>query len=133
METVFTLERIMEVLEAVGNNATASEFVEELLDISPDKLMELEAEYGFAQSQRKDKYNGNRNICYILTIIVKNKVVTEVKNSNNDIIYTLGDDCINDFEVGWFGKVFDYYTNIISNSIMDYNEEYDSYIWGVFY
>ena len=27
----------------------------------------------------------------------------------------------------------DYYTNIISNSIMDNNEEYDSYIWGVFY
>ena len=34
--------------EAVGNDATASEFVEKLLDISPDRLMEQEVEYGFA-------------------------------------------------------------------------------------
>lgn len=76
--------------------------------------------------------NKNR-IDDILTITVKNKIVSEIKNSNNEIIYTQGDDYVDDWEIGWFGKVFDYYTNIISNSIMDYDEEYDDYIWGILY
>lgn len=68
----------------------------------------------------------------VLSIVVKDYVVVEVKNSRGEVIYSLGDNEIGDWVVGWFGKVFDYYTNIISNAIEDY-EEYDSCIWGVFY
>ena len=69
----------------------------------------------------------------MLTITVKDNVVSEITNSDDEIIYTLGDDCIGNFEIGWFGKAFNYYTNIISKNIAEYDEEYDSYIWGVLY
>lgn len=69
----------------------------------------------------------------ILSITVKDGTVTEVRNSNNETVYVLGDSIMKNWDVGWFGKIFDYYTNIISNSIEDYDEDYDSYIWGVFY
>jgi len=68
----------------------------------------------------------------VLSIKIEKGVVIEVKNSNNEVVYNLGDDDIEDWPVGWFGKVFDYYTNIITKSIEEY-EEYDDMIWGVFY
>jgi hypothetical protein len=67
----------------------------------------------------------------ILTLIIKNKEVVEIKNSKKEIIYRSGDNNIYYFCVGWFGKVFDYYTNIITERIADYSPKYDRYIWGV--
>lgn len=69
----------------------------------------------------------------ILLIEIKNKEIIEVKNSNNEIIYTKGDCYVQGFPVGWFGMIFDYYTNIISTSILEYDSAYDDYIWGVSY
>ncbi len=80
----------------------------------------------------------NCNICKeklddILSIIVKNGTVIDIKNSKNETIYTLGDDFTNNWEVGWLGKIYEYYTRIISYNIEEYDEDYDSYIWGVYY
>lgn len=71
----------------------------------------------------------------ILTIIVKNSVVLEIKTSDNHTIYTKNDDYMKEYYIGWFGKVFDYYTNFITNEINNCTSDDDYYndIWGVSY
>lgn len=71
----------------------------------------------------------------ILSIVISDSVVEEIRNSKNEVIYSKGDDEIKDFEVGWFGKVFDYYTNNISHDIDHFSDRfwYSDEIWGVYY
>ena len=69
----------------------------------------------------------------ILSIAIEDKIVKEIKNSNNEIIYCQNEDYIGNYEVGWLGKIFDYYTNILSNDIECFDENYNDYIWGVYY
>lgn len=81
----------------------------------------------------------NRNICKeklndVLSIVVKNGTVIDIKNSKNETVYALGDDFIDEWKVGWLGKIYDYYTKAISYDIEDYDKDYyDSCIWGVYY
>ena len=68
----------------------------------------------------------------ILSVTIENGTVMEVKTSNNEIIYIHGDDYIGDWEVGWLGKVYEYYTKQLSYEIEEHTDEYDSR-WGVYY
>lgn len=79
------------------------------------------------RSVHRDKYDD------ILTLVIKEGIVIEVTNSSGELVYSPDIRSIRRWDVGWFGKVYDYYTGIVSNDVEWYKNHSSDGIFGLFF